>query len=702
MSFMRSRRATVRGAGRRYASLRMAGRNAHPHGRGPIAHARAHRPRRASRVAPRPGRARARCASRPWSGSSSTRPTRTTTRYYSLLWGREVLHLHAAGFEVYRAPTEHPLAIAFGALLSLLGARRRPRDGRARRSASFVVAGRRHLPARPHRVHAARRARRRRRCCCTRFDFPFLAARGYIDIPYLALVVWAAALEAERPRRGVPVFVLLACAGLLRPEAWLLIGLYWLWCALAGAPGAQRLRVRRAGGDRPGRRGSPIDCVVTGDPLFSLHHTSRPGGGARAHARACREVPARDVGVLRRTSSSCRCCSPAIAGSSLAICARRRGASCVPLVAAGASGSATFVLVGVAGLSVIDRYLLVAVADGHGLRRRRARRLDDARARALLRDARGWWRRSLVVVSAACFTATRVNLRAFDTELALPRRRARARSSGCSTTRGPGRRCAAGRCRRRTTSWSPTRAGSSTAPARRGRRAQPTRAPTRKRSRTRRRDLRRRAATRCCARRSRPDDADDVASRLGAAARLHADRDERLLRGVCDAAERLYGALGPSAAPRRPAAASLGVSRCASGASSTACPTPTTPTRTRTSSRSAIGLFGHGWNPHYFVNPPAYTYLLHVVFASGSAGATGVVARVSRPTRPRSSSSPASPRRCSGRWPCGCCTSPARGCSTAASACSPRRCSAVAFLPVFYSHLALNDVPTLAPICLAL
>ena len=32
----------------------------------------------------------------------------------------------------------------------------------------------------------------------TRFDFPFLAARGYIDIPYMALVVWAAALEVER------------------------------------------------------------------------------------------------------------------------------------------------------------------------------------------------------------------------------------------------------------------------------------------------------------------------------------------------------------------------------------------------------------------------------------------------------------------------------------------------------------------------
>src|SRR3954466_10662673 len=41
--------------------------------------------------------------------------------YYSLLWGREALHGHLPSFEAYRAPTEHPLAIAFGGLLSLLG-----------------------------------------------------------------------------------------------------------------------------------------------------------------------------------------------------------------------------------------------------------------------------------------------------------------------------------------------------------------------------------------------------------------------------------------------------------------------------------------------------------------------------------------------------------------------------------------------------
>src|SRR5437879_6016887 len=38
----------------------------------------------------------------------------------------------------------------------------------------------------------------------------------------------------------------------------------------------------------------------------------------------------------------------------------------------------------------------------------------------------------------------------------------------------------------------------------------------------------------------------------------------------------------------------------------------------------AIGLFGHGWNPDYFVNPPAFTYLLHLVFAVWYGGRPGV------------------------------------------------------------------------------
>src|ERR1700709_1156442 len=51
-----------------------------------------------------------------------TYPTYPTyDSFYALLWGRDLLHLHLPDFRVYRGPTEHPLAIAFGLLCSIFG-----------------------------------------------------------------------------------------------------------------------------------------------------------------------------------------------------------------------------------------------------------------------------------------------------------------------------------------------------------------------------------------------------------------------------------------------------------------------------------------------------------------------------------------------------------------------------------------------------
>jgi hypothetical protein len=115
----------------------------------------------------------------------------------------------------------------------------------------------------------------------------------------------------------------------------------------------------------------------------------------------------------------------------------------------------------------------------------------------------------------------------------------------------------------------------------------------------------------------------------------------------------------------------------------------------------AIGLFGHGFNPHYFVNPPAYSYVLHFVFDVWFGGRAGVshayatnqtevfiVARVT-----------AAVLGTLAVWLLylfGARLFDRRVGLLAAGVL------AVAFLPVFYSHLALNDVPTLAPICLSL
>src|SRR3954452_8889301 len=95
---------------------------------------------------------------------------------------------------------------------------------------------------------------------------------AYQDVPFAALIVGAVLLEAKQRRRGVPVLVLLTLAGLLRPEAWILSGLYflWLWPALSG-----RRRVLLAGiVVLPPVIGTVVDWIVTGDPRHSLHGTA--------------------------------------------------------------------------------------------------------------------------------------------------------------------------------------------------------------------------------------------------------------------------------------------------------------------------------------------------------------------------------------------------------------------------------------------
>src|SRR3954462_5402871 len=214
--------------------------------------------------------------------------------YYSLPWGRDVLHGQMPVFDGFRYPTEHPLSIVAGAVLSLFG-QAGDRLWVLRILATFLalVAGvyrLGRLAATPL-VGAIAAA-----LLLTRFDYAFLAARGYVDIPYMALVVWAAALEAGRPRRGTPVFLLLAGAGLLRPEAWLLAALYWLWCFLP-ASWAQRIRYALLTAIGP-VVWTIVDFPATGDPLFSLTHTS---GLAEelGRQRGLTEIPTATVEFLK-------------------------------------------------------------------------------------------------------------------------------------------------------------------------------------------------------------------------------------------------------------------------------------------------------------------------------------------------------------------------------------------------------------------
>ena len=115
----------------------------------------------------------------------------------------------------------------------------------------------------------------------------------------------------------------------------------------------------------------------------------------------------------------------------------------------------------------------------------------------------------------------------------------------------------------------------------------------------------------------------------------------------------------------------------------------------------AIGFFGHTLNPFYFVNPPGYTNILYLVFGlwfgSGDAAARALV---NDPTEvyviARVVSAVLGTLAIWFTYLAGAKLVDRRAGFFAAALMT------VAFLPVFYAHLALNDSPTLGPAALAL
>ncbi len=115
----------------------------------------------------------------------------------------------------------------------------------------------------------------------------------------------------------------------------------------------------------------------------------------------------------------------------------------------------------------------------------------------------------------------------------------------------------------------------------------------------------------------------------------------------------------------------------------------------------AVAFFSHDLNPHYFLNPPAYSYLLHIVFELWFGSADAVMrAYASDPTSVFVIARVVAAvlgtiavwltYLAGGRF-----FNRTVGLLAAAI-------FGLAFLPIFYSHLALNDVPTLAPVALSL
>jgi hypothetical protein len=202
---------------------------------------------------------------------------------FSLDWGRELIHGELPDVHAPGASTPHPLSILAGAVAALFSADALD----AMRAIVFVAAG-----AAIVSLLAVGRA-----CgslalgvvavvllaVSQRFVSTTLGQATVSDLPALAAVLAALALELSRPRRGTGPLVALAIAGLLRPEAWLLSAAYWLY--LARSVGSrERIRLAALALSAP-LLWMLSDTALSGDPLYSLLYTreatvaaSRPTG----------------------------------------------------------------------------------------------------------------------------------------------------------------------------------------------------------------------------------------------------------------------------------------------------------------------------------------------------------------------------------------------------------------------------------------
>ena len=235
---------------------------------------------------------------------------------YALAWGGQLSRGSTPAYGVPIAPTPHPLIEALGLVLAPLGPHAAENMtvalGFLALSACGWVIYR--LGAQWFGWAAGALAGL---IFLTRVPVLSDGVRAYVDLPYLLLVLSALLVESRRRRAGAPVLVLLALAGLLRPEAWAFSALYWLYL-MDLMPGSLHARLGGGASWRPRTRkqilrltllaaAAPLlwvlsDLAITGDPLWSLtntRHTAEALGRETGITKVPEYIPRRIGEILR-------------------------------------------------------------------------------------------------------------------------------------------------------------------------------------------------------------------------------------------------------------------------------------------------------------------------------------------------------------------------------------------------------------------
>jgi len=288
---------------------------------------------------------------------------------YALVWGRELAHGVSPDYGAALPPTPHPLADLLGLVATPIG------DGAITLTMivaylSLALAG--YLVYRlgtlwfDRWIGAVAAA-----IVLTRAPFLSNGLRAYVDLPYIALCLGALTVEAKRPRAGWPVLALLVPAGLLRPEAWLFAGVYWLWLAfdLRRVEGRWRIEWRRERSTgvlvwlAALAAAGPLlwvlfDAITTGEPLYSLTGTRETVETLKRQTGPVDLVlyGPRRLGEVLQWPGMVGALGGVVLGFAFL---RRRSALGI---AAAALALGAFALLACAGLAIIARYTMLAGA----------------------------------------------------------------------------------------------------------------------------------------------------------------------------------------------------------------------------------------------------------------------------------------------------------------------------------------------------